>query len=102
METTGQRERETIQRVVRQHRREIIKYCYEKELQTTPGLEGRVVVEFTIAPSGEVVAALVDQSTLGNAEVENCMQNKIRHWTFPPVDDVQMAKVSYPFNFSPE
>lgn len=101
METTGQRERETIQRVVRQHRREM-KYCYEKELQTNPGLEGRVVVEFTIAPSGEVVAALVDQSTLENAEVENCMQNKIRHWTFPPVDDVQMAKVSYPFNFSPE
>jgi TonB family protein len=100
-EVTGPLSREIIRRVVRQHRREI-KYCYEKELQSNPELAGRVTVNFTITPSGDVVSALVKESSLGNTAVEQCMQNKIRHWTFPGTEQPGMVQVNYPFNFSAE
>lgn len=93
----GALDKEIIRKVVRQHRREI-KYCYEKELQKDPTLKGRVTVEFTISPSGSVVAALINKSTLGNTAVESCMQNKIRRWTFPEPKGNGIVKVNYPFN----
>jgi TonB family protein len=95
----GSLDKEIIRKVVRQHRREV-KYCYEKELQKNEGLKGRVVVQFTISPSGGVVAALITESTLGNTNVERCMQNKIRRWTFPAPKGGGVVKVNYPFNFS--
>ncbi len=95
----GSLDKEIIRKVVRQHRREI-KYCYEKELQKNKKLKGRVVVQFTISPSGDVVAALITESTLGNTNVEQCMQGKIRRWTFPSPKGGGVVKVNYPFNFS--
>lgn len=62
----------------------------------------RVTVHFTITPSGDVVTALVEESTLGNTAVEQCMQNKSRHWTFPGTDQPGMVEVSDPFNCSAE
>lgn len=98
-EVTGALDRETVRKVVRQHRREM-KYCYEKELQKNPSLQGQVTVEFTISGNGEVMAAIVTESTLGTAAVEQCMQQKIRNWTFPNPKRGKMVKVTYPFNFS--
>ena len=95
----GSLDKEIIRKVVRQHRREI-KYCYEKELQKNKSLKGRVVVQFTISPAGDVVAALITKSTLNNTAVEQCMQGKIRRWTFPEPKGGGIVKVNYPFNLS--
>lgn len=91
--------KEIIRRVVRQHRREI-RYCYEKELQANPTLEGRVVVDFSISPGGDVVSAVIGESTLNNAAVEQCMQAKIRQWTFPLENGKRLYEITYPFNFT--
>jgi len=95
----GSLDKPIIRKVVRQHRREI-RYCYEKQLHQEPGLEGRVEVQFTVAASGDVVAVLVEETTLENAALEQCMQQKIRKWSFPAWKGEGVVKVNYPFEFS--
>ena len=95
----GSLDKEIIRRVVRQHRREI-KYCYESELQKNKELKGRVVVRFTISATGSVVSAVVKESNLKNASVENCMTGKIRRWVFPEPKGGGIVIVNYPFNLS--
>jgi hypothetical protein len=95
----GSLSREIIQRVVRQHRREI-KYCYEMELQKHRKLQGRVKMKFTISTTGSVVAAVVEETTLNNSKVQRCMASKIRRWQFPEPKGGGIVVVRYPFNFS--
>ncbi|MBA2661695.1 MAG: TonB family protein [Bradymonadaceae bacterium] len=96
---TGSLDREIIQRVVRQHRREIT-YCYETELQKNRNLAGRVVVRFTISATGSVVSAVTAETSLNNAAVERCMSERIRRWVFPEPKGGGIVIVNYPFNFS--
>lgn len=98
-EVRGALEKEIVRRVVRHHRREI-KYCYEKELADDSDLEGRVDVQFTISPEGDVVAAVISKSTLGSQSVETCLTDKIKQWTFPEPKGDGIVKVNYPFEFS--
>ncbi|MBW1873484.1 MAG: AgmX/PglI C-terminal domain-containing protein, partial [Deltaproteobacteria bacterium] len=44
----------------------VVRYCFEKELIKNPGLSGKVIVQFTISPSGRVQQAKVKSSTLNN------------------------------------
>jgi hypothetical protein len=96
---TGSLDREIIQRVIRQHRREIA-YCYEKELQKDKSLAGRIKVRFTISGTGDVIAARKTESTINNRAVENCVASKIRRWVFPEPKGGGIVVVNYPFNFS--
>lgn len=96
---TGSLDRETIRQVVRQHRREI-KYCYEKQLERDPTLEGQVTMRFTISGNGKVMAAFATESNLGSPAVEQCMQQKIQQWAFPNPKRGNLVTVNYPFNFS--
>ena len=99
VEVRGSLDREIIRRVVRQHRREV-KYCYEQQLQKNRELAGRVVVRFTIAATGSVVASVVKESTIKNIAVENCIASKIRRWVFPEPNGGGIVIVNYPFNLS--
>ena len=85
-----------IRRVIRRHLNEV-RYCYQRELQTSQDLYGRLIVKFTIAPNGQVVTAGVKQSTLGNATVETCITQAVRRWLFPKPKDGGIVMVSYPF-----
>jgi len=85
-----------IRRVIRRHLNEV-RYCYQRELQTNQDLYGRLVVKFTIAPTGQVVASGVKKSTLGNSAVETCITQAVRRWLFPKPKDGGLVMVSYPF-----
>ncbi len=78
-----------------------MKYCYEQELTTTPSLGGRIAVQFTIAPSGQVTAAQLQSSTVGNGRVERCTVQAVRRWEFPKPFGGGLAIVSYPFVLTP-
>lgn len=101
-ELIGNLDREIIRRVVREHRREL-KFCYEQQLQKNKALGGELMMKFTIASDGGVIAALADSgaSTLKNAAVSSCVSGKIRRWVFPrsPGND-GIVIVRYPFRFS--
>lgn len=99
-EVQGQLDREIIQRVVREHRREI-RACYEAELQRNPSLEGRVSIGWVISPSGTVAAAQVENSTLNSSAVEQCMTRRILQWRFPEPRGGGIVRVNYPFVLSP-
>lgn len=99
-EVRGQLDREIIQRVVREHRREV-RACYEAELQRNPALEGRISIEWVISPSGSVEATRVENSTMNNAEVEGCLARRIRSWRFPEPRGGGTVRVTYPFVFTP-
>ena len=96
----GTLDKEIIRRVVRRHLNEV-KYCYQQALTRRPTLEGRLVTQFTIAATGQVLAAFVQSSTLREVSVEACVVNAVKRWEFPAPDRGGLAMVSYPFTFAP-
>lgn len=96
----GSLDKETIRRVIRQHRAEY-QYCYEKELNRKRDLNGKVAVKFTIAGNGSVIAASIEESSMNDSAVENCIVGKIRRWVFPAPKGGGIVVVKYPFIFKP-
>jgi hypothetical protein len=92
----GTLSKEIIRRVIRQHINEV-KYCYQRELQSNPGLYGRLIVQFTISGMGKVVVSRVARSTLGNSNVETCIAQAVRRWPFPRPQGGGIVVVTYPF-----
>jgi TonB family protein len=94
-EVRGSLDKELIRRIIRRHLNEV-KFCYEKELTRNPNLQGRVMVQFTISPTGSVVASIVQSSTMGNPIVEQCIAAAVRRWEFPKPQG-GIVVVTYPF-----
>jgi TonB family protein len=77
-----------------------IRYCYESELQRSPGLAGKVTLEWMIAPSGAVTSARSVESALPRA-VSSCLEEKVRGWRFPKLPPgMGAATIRYPFIFN--
>ena len=74
-------------------------HCYKKEVQKNPKLEGKVVVSFTISPSGSVMRPTIKSSTLGSSKVEGCITRRLAMWRFPAPLNAGAVRVSYPFLF---
>jgi TonB family protein len=96
----GNLDKEIIRRIIRRHINEV-RYCYEQELATKPALGGRVLVQFTIAASGEVIASVLQNSTLGAPRVDNCIVQAVKRWEFPVPLGGGIVIVSYPFVLTP-
>jgi len=87
-----------INRVVKA-RAGVFRACYQKELNRTPGLGGKLVVKFKIGADGSVLAASpTGGSTLSNDAVQSCISSNVMRLKFPPKGGV--ANVVYPFVFS--
>lgn len=97
----GALDRSLIAEVVKRNLNQI-RYCYQRELARDPGLVGKVVVKFTIAPDGTVSAASVSSSTLSNASVESCLTGRFLRMQFPAAPGGGVVSVSYPFVFTPQ
>jgi TonB family protein len=95
----GSLDKEIIRRIIRRHINEV-KYCYETELTKKADLAGRIAVQFTIAASGQVIASVLQSSTMGNIRVENCVVQAVRRWEFPKPMGGGIVIVSYPFVFN--
>lgn len=76
-----------------------IRYCYEKQLLTTPGLSGRISVNFTIAATGRVPVA--QANGMSQPAVGQCVAGVIRTIQFPRPAGGGTIIVSYPFKFRP-
>ena len=95
-EVRGSLDKEIIRRIIRRHINEV-KFCYERELVKTPNLMGRVMVQFTIAGTGGVIASIVQASTVNNPSVEQCIAQAVRRWEFPKPQGGGIVVVTYPF-----
>jgi hypothetical protein len=94
--------REEIQRVISRVMSQI-KYCYEKELNKDPNLEGKLVASWVITGSGDVTSAQMAQNTFAGASaqpVEQCVVRIIQRLKFPQPKGGGQVFVTYPFVFS--
>lgn len=96
---SGGMDREAIRRVIREHLREI-RNCYERELQRTPDLYGKIVLEWDIEEGGRVSRCVTKSNEMGNQRVADCISSRLRQWKFPDPPKDQIGRVSYPFVFS--
>jgi TonB family protein len=92
----GSLDKEIIRRIIRRHLNEV-RFCYEKELMHKQDLYGRVMIQFTISGTGQVVASVVQNSTMNNPNVEQCIAQAVRRWEFPKPQGGGIVIVSYPF-----
>ena len=73
---------------------------YNRALRDEPGLQGKVVLKLTIAPSGAVTDLRIVSSELKQAEVESKLLARIRTFDFGAKDVNEMV-VNYPLDFLP-
>ena len=73
---------------------------YNRALREDPGLQGKVVLELKIAPTGEVVDCKIASSELNAAELERKLLARIRQFEFGAKDVEQMV-VTWPVDFLP-
>ncbi|MDP3274748.1 MAG: AgmX/PglI C-terminal domain-containing protein [Deltaproteobacteria bacterium] len=94
MTVRGSYPREAIRRIVLRNMGQV-QHCYEQGVALNPDLSGRVVLQFVIAPNGQVLSSNVAERTLMSATVASCIANAARRWVFPSPDEV--IDVTYPF-----
>lgn len=92
-------DKEAIRRVIREHLREI-RNCYEQQLQRSPDLYGKLVLEWDIEEGGRVSRCVVKSNALGNEAVASCISSHLKTWKFPDPPKDMVGRVSYPFVFS--
>src|SRR6202049_1925475 len=73
---------------------------YARALRDNPALQGKVVLELTIAPSGDITAARVVSSELGDKEFESKLLARIRLFKFE-AKDVATLTATKPIDFFP-
>jgi TonB family protein len=90
--------KDEVGEVIHKHLSEV-RYCYESAMLRMPDLEGKLVVGFTIGAIGTVKTATVENSTLPDPRLDDCIVRRLSSWKFPhPKGGVDVA-VSYPFIF---
>ncbi len=88
--------REEVDRVVRA-RAGIFRACYQKELNRSPGIGGKLIIHFVISADGVVKSASTQGGSLRNDGVESCVKSNIMRLKFPAKGG---AIVNYPFVFT--
>jgi TonB family protein len=73
---------------------------YSRALREEPGLEGKVVLELVIAPSGEVSELKLVSSELHAPELERKLLARIRQFDFG-ARDVATMRITWPLDFLP-
>jgi hypothetical protein len=96
----GSLDKKVIKEVIQEHHREV-RACYEVELVRQPDLAGRVLSQFTISGTGNVVAVVLRDSTVGNPAIEDCLRRHLLTWKFPKPRGGGNVEVVYAFNFFP-
>jgi hypothetical protein len=91
-----------IRAIVIAHRDEA-RACYDRALSDHPGIEGDLVVQWTIDPKGAVTQISLDsgRSKVTEPSVVGCITGIIQKIQFAPSPGGFETKASYPFNFHP-
>ena len=93
------RSREEIE-IVFDRNKSAIYALYSRALREQPELQGKVVVQLTIAPTGEVTDARIVSSELNDAELERKLIARIRMFRFED-KEVEAMTTTKPIEFFP-
>ena len=97
--SAGKRSAEEIERVFQKNKGAIFA-IYNRALRKNPALQGKVVVELTIAPNGSVISVKIVSSDLNDKTLERKLVLKIKKFKFAS-SNVSRITVSYPIDFLP-
>jgi hypothetical protein len=89
--------KDVIGKVIQRHWNQI-KFCYEKELQKDPNLQGKVALQFVIDGTGSVSEVNIAEDTMGS-DVADCMKRNVQRWKFPEPQGGGQVIVTYPWMF---
>jgi hypothetical protein len=91
-----------IRAIVIAHRDEA-RACYDASLKDHPGIEGDLVIQWTIDPKGNVTAVTQDttRSQITEPTAVGCIVKIIQGIQFAPSAGGFETKAFYPFNFHP-
>jgi len=92
--TSADRDRYAVRRAIRQTMKPIAA-CYER---LSPADRRRVVIKFTIGPTGTVLAS---KASGAQGALENCIADAFANTTFEKPVDGGTLTVTYPLNFRP-
>ena len=84
-------------------RRDEARRCYDTALKDHPGIEGALVIQWTIDPKGNVTKASVDasRSTISETSVAACIIDIIKKIKFSEHPQGKETNTFYPFDFHP-
>jgi TonB family protein len=97
--SVAKRTADEIERVFQNNKSGIFS-IYNRALRKNPSLSGQVVVELTIAPSGQVIAVKILSSELGDKKLERKLELKIKKFKFARANVAEII-VTYPIDFLP-
>lgn len=90
--------KDEVGEVIHKHISEV-RYCYESAMVRSPDVEGKLIVNFTIAHAGNVKTAEVKTSTLPDAKLDDCILRRLVTWNFPQTKGGVDVAITYPFIF---
>ena len=73
---------------------------YMRQLRKTPGIQGTVLFDFAIAPSGKVISCKIVESELNSPRLERKFVIKLKSINFGE-EDVGEVLIRYPLDFLP-
>ena len=75
-----------------------VSYCYQDALTSDPNVDGNIRVNFTIGSNGQVHRARIENSSVGNRALNDCVLRRVKGTRFdePPHDNFM---ISYTFKF---
>jgi len=88
-----------IEQVFQKNKSAIYK-IYNRALRKDPTLQGKVVIELTIAPNGSVTKARILSSDLNNPRLERKLIARVKLFRFKPGNS-ETVTVKYPIDFLP-
>lgn len=93
------RGQEEIERVFQKNKGAIFS-LYNRALRKDPSLQGKVVLELTIAPNGSVTAARIVSSELNDPALERKLVSRVKLFKFKAAN-VSQVTITYPIDFLP-
>jgi len=87
-----------IMTVVNQNANEL-KTIYKNYLKNKSGFAGKVILKFTITPSGDVTTINIISSTTNYPEFDNAIKDQVSKWKWQPITDGGNTTPTIPFNF---
>ncbi len=84
-------------------RRDEARACYDAAVKDHPGIEGDLVIQWTIDPKGAVTQVSLDtgRSQIVEPTVVSCVSDIIKKIQFAPSQGGFETRAYYPFNFHP-
>ncbi len=95
----GSRSREEIELIFDKNKGKIFA-LYNRALRMDPTLEGKIVLQLTIAPNGQVTACEIVSSELGDLELEQKLVQRVKLFRFE-ARDVEAITTTKPIDFFP-